>query len=50
MKNHYKILGFEFGKVGDVVTLKFLNRSIYSKVGKAFCLFGYFRFNKDLIK
>ena len=49
MKNHYKILGFEFSKVGDVATLTFLSRSIYSKIGKAFCLSGYFRFNKDLI-
>lgn len=46
MKNHYKILGFEFGKIGDIIILKFLNRSIYSKIGKVFCLFGYFIFNK----
>ena len=50
MKNHYKILGFEFSKVGDVSILSFLNRSIYYKIGTSFCLFGYFRFNRDLTK
>ena len=50
MKKHYKILGFEFSKVGDIATLQFLSRSIYYRIGKSFCLFGYFRFNKDLTK
>ena len=50
MKKHYKFLGFEFSKVDDVVTLSFLNRNIYCKIGKSFCLFGYFRFHRDLTK
>lgn len=45
MKNHYKILGFEFGRIDDVSMLRFLNKSIYSRVGKLFCLFGYLCFN-----
>lgn len=40
-----KFLGFDYSRVGDVAMLKFLNRSVYCRIGRAFCLFGYFGFN-----
>ena len=43
---NYRILGFEYNKVGDVSILSFFSRSIYHRIGKSFCLFGYFCFNQ----
>ena len=45
--SNYKILGFEYTKVGYVKHLTFIRFEIFASVGKSFTLFNRFTFISD---